>query len=456
MKTINISLLTFILLLIHCLSTQATVHNLNQPSGNFSVEFDDYVDDMNEIWNINIGTNKPVQIYYSIDTEDSYDYLTIFSVDNAGNSTAILSVSGLTDGTISTVIPSGKAKIVFTTDGSCCYSDCGYTGIYGEFSADNSYTVTQNSYSTGNSIVAGNLGVGVTNPLEKIHVNGAIRGNSLGGALKVKTDYGYLELGPMSSGYAHLYTDKPNIAFNKPVCLLTGQLGSIYNQNLSFMTTGNTRMTILNSNGNVGIGAVIPRAKLHINNGNNSDAAILATASEGNNLVVSSINTSVPLGTVFRISHEFQDYQRNNGYISFHRGGSSLGGFLEFGTNGLSRMLIDTNGNVGIGTATPQNKLDVKGIIRATEVKVVSIDNFPDYVFEGTYKLPALLDVNKYIQTKGHLPGMPTAAEAKENGIGLADMQMKLLQKIEELTLYVIDQQKEIEALKNALKESKK
>lgn len=103
-------------------------------------------------------------------------------------------------------------------------------------------------------------------------------------------------------------------------------------------------------------------------------------------------------------------------------------------------------GNIGIGTKNPQYLLDVKGIIRATEVKIQSIGQFyADFVFAKDYALPTLKEVDSFIQTNGHLPDVPSAAEVKENGINLVEMQVKLLQKVEELTLYTIKQQKLIE-----------
>lgn len=109
------------------------------------------------------------------------------------------------------------------------------------------------------------------------------------------------------------------------------------------------------------------------------------------------------------------------------------------------------NGNIGIGTSAPQYLLDVKGTIRATEVRVESIDKFADFVFEKGYQLPSLPEVNNYIRVNRHLPDIPSATEVKENGLSLVDMQVKLLQKIEELTLYVIEQDKKIKELEKRI-----
>lgn len=129
-------------------------------------------------------------------------------------------------------------------------------------------------------------------------------------------------------------------------------------------------------------------------------------------------------------------------------------GSMSLVTNNLDRLIITNSGTVGIGTSTPNSiyALDVNGIICANEVKV-TLNHFPDFVFDSEYNLPKLNDVHNYIKANGHLPNIPSATEVKENGIGLADMQVRLLQKVEELTLYVIEQQKRIEVLEKTLKE---
>lgn len=121
----------------------------------------------------------------------------------------------------------------------------------------------------------------------------------------------------------------------------------------------------------------------------------------------------------------------------------SLNNWQKIGTN-----VAFNNGNVGIGTSSPVNKLDVNGTIHSREVKVDATD-WPDYVFKKEYNLPTLEEVEKHINKKGYLENIPSEEEVIKNGINLGEMNAKLLQKIEELTLYSIQQNKEIQILKN-------
>ncbi|WP_335967210.1 hypothetical protein [Galbibacter sp. PAP.153] len=117
-----------------------------------------------------------------------------------------------------------------------------------------------------------------------------------------------------------------------------------------------------------------------------------------------------------------------------------------------SRNIIlngEGNGNVGIGTdETGSHKLAVEGSIGAREVKV-EVGGWSDFVFEESYKLPTLEEVEKHIQEKGHLQDIPSAEQVAKEGIYLGEMGAKLLQKIEELTLYAIEQQKMMQELQN-------
>lgn len=155
------------------------------------------------------------------------------------------------------------------------------------------------------------------------------------------------------------------------------------------------------------------------------------------------------------------DGYTNGGFVVFH----DIAGSLLFSpiarttANGnagqtiTNQAVIDNttlylgyNGNVGIGTDNPGNyKLAVEGTICARKVRVTEAPFWSDFVFEADYKLMSLAEVEAYITQNGHLPGIPSASDVKQDGVDLVEMNALLLQKIEELTLYVIELEKKID-----------
>lgn len=222
------------------------------------------------------------------------------------------------------------------------------------------------------------------------------------------------------------------------------------------------RMTLLD-NGNVGIGTINPDAMLHISSGNigvksqyaygifEAIDAQLDITSSSDGTWGSTINFIEGNGAsntdVWSISR-----QTTNG-----NGNSSLR--INYGTtnNHINPNVItfNANGNVGIGTTNPTYKLAVKGTVGCGEVIVEDVTGWADFVFEDDYNLMSLKDLDQFIQVNKHLPEIPTTAEVEENGISVGEMNAKLLQKIEELTLYVIEQNKEMEKFKDELSQLK-
>lgn len=118
-------------------------------------------------------------------------------------------------------------------------------------------------------------------------------------------------------------------------------------------------------------------------------------------------------------------------------------------------MVFRPDGNVGIGTTTPGTyKLAVEGTIGARRVKVTQ-SAWADFVFHPDYQLPSLKEVESYIKANQHLPEIPSAAEVEKEGLDLGEMNKKLLQKVEELTLYIIQLNKKSEALEKSISELK-
>jgi len=115
-----------------------------------------------------------------------------------------------------------------------------------------------------------------------------------------------------------------------------------------------------------------------------------------------------------------------------------------------TRIHVNTSGNVGIGTSDPQSKLAVNGTINAKEVKV-TYSGWSDYVFDENYDLPAIEKVESYLIANKHLPDIPSAREVERKGIAVSGMLAMQMQKIEELTLYIIEQNRKIKKLEEQM-----
>jgi len=193
--------------------------------------------------------------------------------------------------------------------------------------------------------------------------------------------------------------------------------------------------------GNVGIGTLSPE------NVDGWDKVIEVKGVAHSKLLVTTSNNNIQTGMW---SHVLGYYGTlPGGFV-----GTKTAHNFSIITAGSPKITVLSDGQVGIGTITPTAKLAVNGNIRAKEIKVEAA-NWPDFVFAKSYQLPKLNETAGYIREKGHLPGIPSAAEVKMNGVDLGDMNAKLLQKIEELTLHLIEmnntlktQQIEIEKLK--------
>lgn len=136
------------------------------------------------------------------------------------------------------------------------------------------------------------------------------------------------------------------------------------------------------------------------------------------------------------------------------RNGDTMTGALGLPAGGLSvgttQWVVLANGNVGIGTSTPTNKLSVNGTIMAREV-IVTLDGWPDYVFDRGYVLMPLNQIERYVQEYGHLPDVPSARQVQEGGVPVGKMQSVLLRKVEELTLHLVEMQKENNELRRRI-----
>ena len=251
----------------------------------------------------------------------------------------------------------------------------------------------------------------------------------IGGPLKVNTPNGFVQIGPTNAfDWSHFITDQSRYFFDKEIHVNNGKIGAYNNSDLQLRTGQTTRIYVKKSTGNVGIGTTNPAAKLDIS-GNNSGSLHIGNGSSGALKLIGDAGT----GNVVI----------NNA--------NTVGGDIDVQRRGISALFINgSDGNVGIGLdsgQSPHEKLTVKGKIVAEEVIVKESQNWPDYVFAPNYALPSLDEVEEHINTHKHLPDIPSAAEVAEKGLSMSAMLTKQMQKIEELTLYLIDLKKENERL---------
>jgi hypothetical protein len=173
--------------------------------------------------------------------------------------------------------------------------------------------------------------------------------------------------------------------------------------------------------GNLGIGTINPIGKFDV---------------RGNVFIGT---TDLSIGSVGSFVQIDQGLSIGNTY-------SQIRAYSNGGNINNNLVLQSTGGNVGIGTTNPTSKLTVAGDINSREVKV-TVDAGADFVFEKDYNLPSLASLDTYIKENKHLPEIASAKDMQTNGINLSEMNIKLLQKVEELTLYAIEQNKKLEIL---------
>ncbi len=284
------------------------------------------------------------------------------------------------------------------------------------------FSTTSSSYGADNLGVStkmvvkgnGNIGVGTASPTEKLHVKGKSQIEHANGR-SIKID-GYD--GITTSGESHWL-----------------HLNRHTNDNVSIANNSTANVFLVKGGGNVGIGTTKPDKQLTLKSNTFLGWEYTGEGSGSHHIITG--------GGINPMSFTVKPFSANNPIYKFN------------GYNG-TKMTILNGGNVGIGTTKPTAKLAVNGKIHTKEIRVdLNLTDWADFVFYDNYKLPTLTEVENHIKEKGHLKDIPSAKEVAQNGIYLGQMDAKLLQKIEELTLYTIQQEKSLQSQKEEIEDLK-
>ncbi len=254
----------------------------------------------------------------------------------------------------------------------------------------------------------------------------------------------------MSTGFGALLACNP----------ANGRIELIQNGNANVdQPVSQTKPLIIEPNGNVGVGTDNPaEAKLVVKGDKDLTVAMFGQGQAGISLV-----RNWPM-LAFNAYHSSGVFKAMSTGYSALMGCDPTSGRIVFIQNGHANsnatvssqsynMSIEANGNVAIGGIANGYRLSVAGKVICEELKVQLRGSWPDYVFADGYKLKPLEEVEEYIGSENHLPGIPAAAEMENEGIAVGEMQKKMMEKIEELTLYVIAMNKENKRLKHRVEQ---
>lgn len=291
----------------------------------------------------------------------------------------------------------------------------------------------------------GNVGIGTTSPNHKLHING--------GDLFLQSSLGYFRFGYDGSNQWRYASTSGGADMR----METSTDGTTFTQRHYFA-----------QNGDVGIGTGIPapNARLDVKTASASTATSAFMLRNSNNDTLVRVRDNGYVGIGYNGVSYGRPLNIEGGGMNLYYNAATFGGaiFPDANNNmvlwsnsagpGQNVVLQPSWGQVTVGTYTPAAgyKLSIKGKVICEEARVQLSGSWPDYVFHENYKLRPLEELEKIINTQKHLPNIPSASEVEKEGFDLGGMNKKLLEKVEELTLYVIDLNKKYKELEESNK----
>ena len=295
-------------------------------------------------------------------------------------------------------------------------------------------------------VIRGNdglVGIGTSNPTSLFHISSLTSGDAIL-TLEADTDNNneadnaeirFIQDGGLVNGFIGFEGDantrSPGTIAN---AFILGSEDVGNTRPIQLIVKDEVKMTVTSDK--VGIGTTAPSQKFHVS----GSGLVRAMVESSDNHAYFVVEGAAGKGS-------FVDYYRKGDGRIWHTGLRNGNNNFEFRyQNQPSVLTLTGDGNVGIGTnTTGGHKLAVEGTVISREIKVQPT-GWSDFVFDSNYQLPSLEKVQEHINKKGHLPDIPSESEVVSNGINLGAMDAKLLQKIEELTLYLIQQNEALKA----------
>ncbi len=443
-----------------------------------------------------LSTFQSPQLQINASSAGANNLLVMGNTDaTAGNSVSMLfyprgyGAGTLSDHSLITITGTAGPSTTFSLSNE--NSGTSYTAMTIDSAGNVVHEGTLTVQGTGNSSIAGNLGIGTTSPAQLLTV-GKSGADAIARITSNYSDFG-LGAGTTATANAILELNAAKLSSNYKYLgkiVVSADAGANGYSDMAFYTSqlnqyNTTPNLFMNYQGNVGIGTTSPTALLHTVGNvagevaeylSNTNAAGYTVFRFGQNVTSSNIQQTMNFGYFNSSWTPNGDVLPNMGILTTGTSASNGMLFLAQAANspivfaagsypGTEVMRLTSSGKVGIGTTSPDTTLKVVGSICAkatdascagTTAGIIYADNFvasgtqltvPDYVFEPNYNLMPLSDLEVYVAANKHLPDMPSESDIQKNGLNYSSMLMGLLQKTEENTLYIIQNNDQFQEL---------